>query len=407
MAVYNEDDKMKTNLKAYTDAIAKSQGLTTYKCDIKNLSAVQSLGIKTEVDIKGETVNGEKEINLFVKSKPVDDENNIKFISINDVYSRELYAYKDLSDIYRQLQEKANIPLKDRYRFIHVYEESDTDTIIMDNIAKKGFVNCHRCEIISLDCAKACIKQLARFHSLSFVLENEMLDYFNCNIKLLKYPLIYNEEYVTFLNNAYERCHNLLGDEYKMKLENIRNICERYYHYVNNDSVIRCLCHGDYTAQNIMMKSIDGKSTEVIPLDYQFIFYGSPVLDIIYLIFGTTDRDFRKDHLEDLKNVYHDTMKVFFSYFKMDINLHYPRKEFDKAFEESLEFVLMFSVWYLPKHLADENEVLNLNKTSLDYANIINDRVKSRLEGIIDDLTEWGVFDKNVEESKTTTNVSE
>ncbi|KAL0871633.1 hypothetical protein ABMA27_004159 [Loxostege sticticalis] len=385
---------IRDHLKEHIENIAKSEGFLKYKCDVqkKYKNGTNYLGEITEVEIIGETIIGAKEIRIFVKTKPSDG-SIIKLLSINDVYSRELYAYKELSETYKQLQEEANVPYEERYTFIKCYEESNIDTIILEDIGKLGYVNWNRLEIISIDFAQKCIKQLAKFHALSFVLEKDKLDYFNCNIKLLKYPFIFNDEYVAFLKNMYETCINHLEGEYKAKLESVLDICEKYYQFVNNSSVIRCLCHGDYRAMNIMMKYNNGEPSDVIPLDYQFIFYGSPVIDILYFIFGSTDSKFRREHLQNLKNLYHETMKEFLEYFKMDINLYYPRKEFDKAYEESLEFGLMVAVWYLPVNLADSDEVLDLNKTSLADASFsANERVKARLEDILDDFTEWGVF---------------
>ncbi|XP_028171953.1 uncharacterized protein LOC114361184 [Ostrinia furnacalis] len=106
---------------------------------------------------------------------------------------------------------------------------------------------------------------------------------------------------------------------------------------------------------------LNGEAYEVILLDYQHAFYGCSIIDFIYFIIAGTDQDFRRNHLEHLKDVYHNTMAKFLSYFGIDIEKHYPRKEFERLFKERLDYGLMLS-----------------------------DLIKKRVRGIVDDYVEWG-----------------
>ncbi|XP_028179111.1 uncharacterized protein LOC114366441 [Ostrinia furnacalis] len=102
----------------------------------------------------------------------------------------------------------------------------------------------------------------------------------------------------------------------------------------------------------------DGKIADMVPLDYQIINHGSPLIDLLYFCFGATDREFRKKYLEHLKDLYFSTMEQFLKYFEMDIQKYYPREEFEDLFKKRLDFGLFTCVWYLQFNLAEDDEIV-------------------------------------------------
>ncbi|CAH2039242.1 unnamed protein product, partial [Iphiclides podalirius] len=144
---------------------------------------------------------------------------------------------------------------------------------------------------------------------------------------------------------------------------------------------------------NILMKIEDGEITHVIPVDYQLMYYGSPIVDFIYFIFGATDREFRKNHLEYLKEMYFSEMENYLKYFEIDIESVYPRKEFEKDYFQCLDYGLSFGLFLMPFIFTLEDNVPDFDKDDiLDIEVKVDHRYLDRLTGIIEDMIEWGKF---------------
>lgn len=130
----------------------------------------------------------------------------------------------------------------------------------------------------------------------------------------------------------------------------------------------------------------------MIAIDYQQIYFGCPVIDLIYFIYAASDRDFRKQHLSYLKDRYYETLTSFLNYFSIDISTVYPREEFEECFRNSLDYALMYTLYMLPMFFLCD-DVPDLSKDELLEMNIsVDKRFYDRMQGIIDDFIELGVI---------------
>lgn len=87
------------------------------------------------------------------------------------------------------------------------------------------------------------------------------------------------------------------------------------------------------------------------------------------------------------------TMTRFLKYFDLDINDFYSREDFEKDYERTLGYGLVYSLIFLPFMFASEDDVPDLTKD--DIANLtitVDERYKSRIQGIVDDYIEWGII---------------
>lgn len=128
-------------------------------------------------------------------------------------------------------------------------------------------------------------------------------------------------------------------------------------------------------------------------VDYQLIYYGCPLNDFFYFIFGATDQKFRQAHLENLKNLYYDTMRKFLEYFNINLENVYPKAQFERQYRERIDFGLAMALFSLPLILAPEGDVPDFSKTELTDVKISTDGdvvFKERILGVIDDFLKWG-----------------
>ncbi|XP_053606509.1 uncharacterized protein LOC128672978 [Plodia interpunctella] len=387
-----KDEDYPLKLKKSVKEIIQKEGFTDNKITVRSIPSDggNCLAKLFEININGKTKEGNKNMDIFVKQ--ILSDQMLTMFSITDAYIKEVFAYSELLKIYDKLQIEAKIPYEERFKFVKCYEETDREFIILEDISKKGFTTPDRLKPISLDFAKLSIEQIAKFHALSFVLEKKHPDYFNRKVKCQKHCFTFDEEWNKFIDNFCRISMKSLDHEMKKKVENIiPKILEKYPDYHLNTNTLCCLCHGDFRSNNVMMKMNDDLVEEVMLLDFQIIEYSCPLNDLFYFIFSTTDQQFRKDHLEDLKNLYHDTLGDFLMYFDMDVNDYFPRKTFDRLYKERLDFGLLTAVWFLPIVLADHDDAPDFSSQSAAEMNFKTDgSMKGRLEGILHDFIQWG-----------------
>ncbi|KAL0822210.1 hypothetical protein ABMA28_004340 [Loxostege sticticalis] len=388
---YKENSgKMDPELKPIIDKIAKEEGFITYNLSVKNITTDGNnyLGLLSEVTVQDTLTN--KELDLFVKSI-IANADQLKVIPVPKVYGIEIYFYLELSQILEKLQADAQIPIEERYTTVKCYKESSTEHIVMENMIKKSFYTWNRFDVISLDFAETAIKQLAKFHALGFVLQEKRPKYYEEKIMPLIFPIKLDEEFHKFFVNMADNILDYLEGDAKSKLKkNITAIFEKGQKFTYDREPTLTLCHGDYRANNILIKTLEGKITDMVPVDYQFLYHGSPLNDILYFIFGATDGEFRQKHLDYLKNLYYDAMKQFLKYFDMDVQKYYPKEEYERLFKERLDFGLFHSIWYLQTNLA-QKEVVDFSNTQLtDVTFGISELALGRMKEVVDEFIEWG-----------------
>lgn len=259
-----DDNKLQTDpdkpeLDQCIDNIIKKEGYISCYVQKKRISTDGGnyLGNLYEVDIKGKTKHGDKETPIFVKAM-APDAIDIELISLDNVYNKELFAYTELSKVFNELQDDAKVPANDRFKRAKSYDESYSKAIILENVTKRGFKTWFRMDCVSLKMAEVCIAQLARFHGLSFVLKDKRPGYFESTIKPLNQPFVFGTDArETFCEKFTRAALEYLDEDMRRRVEDsIPAVMEKYPQYLQEESLMRCLCHGDYRPNNIMVKDV-------------------------------------------------------------------------------------------------------------------------------------------------------
>lgn len=128
-----------------------------------------------------------------------------------------------------------------------------------------------------------------------------------------------------------------------------------------------------------------------MPIDYQFVFTRSPVLDIIYLIYSATDSKFRKAHMSDLLDIYYNTMKQFLQYFEMDVATIYAKNNFLKDFYDTIDYGLMISLFLLPLCFVNDDNVPDFNH-DVKGSVVVNSNLKERIRDTFNDFIDMGIL---------------
>lgn len=129
-----------------------------------------------------------------------------------------------------------------------------------------------------------------------------------------------------------------------------------------------------------------------MPLDYQLSYYGHPVNDIIYFIFGATDREFRMKHLDHLLSLYYDTMENYLLYFDIKSESVYPRKQYERDFKERLDYAIVVGLINLPFIFSPEDDFIDLSMDMTTAKMPLSDLYIRCLNEIVHDLIDWGIL---------------
>ncbi|KAI8425943.1 hypothetical protein MSG28_004937 [Choristoneura fumiferana] len=385
-------DKLPEKVNESIERIIKKEGYKDYKVLTRAISTVGGnyFGSLYEVDVKGTTEDGEKETNIFVKGIVSGD--HLTVMSVSGMFTMELFVYNELSVIFNDIQNEAHIPMNERYNMVRSFQQSIPEAIILENVARKGYKTGFRMDPVSLEFAQLSMQQLGKFHGLSFALENKRPEYFERKLKTIPFPMNFNDDFKGLLKNSAKAISECLGDDASKKFNDyIPKLWNKMQHCLFDFKYKRTLVHGDYRANNILMKEIEGELTDVLPVDYQLLCYGCPIMDILFFVFLGTDQQFRKDHLEDLKDVYFDSLTKMLQYFDIDVKTVFPREDFDNLYKEVLDYGIFCFMQLMPFIFAVEDEIPELDKDYLADVVIKTDpRMKERARGIVDDFIQWG-----------------
>lgn len=187
-----------------------------------------------------------------------------KFLPITAAFKREILFYENLSPVYAQIQEEANVPLEDRLIFAKCYgtcNEFGSEFLIMNNLKACGYTMINKTPLDYEHSALA-IRNLGKNHALALIYKERYPKEFNELLPQLKDILFedsyefecsgvfyYAEEtYKKFLNNIKENDHKLrvekaIGASLGEKLAKMS--------YEGNKKVIM---HGDCWSYNMLFK---------------------------------------------------------------------------------------------------------------------------------------------------------
>lgn len=73
-----------------------------------------------------------------------------------------------------------------------------------------------------------------------------------------------------------------------------------------------------------------GKPVDVILVDYQLARYASPVTDISYFLYMSTDGDFLSENYERALDIYYGTLSAVLRQCGLDVNDIYPKSVFNE-----------------------------------------------------------------------------
>ncbi|XP_063827842.1 uncharacterized protein LOC135077231 [Ostrinia nubilalis] len=374
--------------------IIEKEEFTSYSVDVRDpTSSIGNLfGFLQTVIITGKTKdNNKKELMLFLKNF-IPEQKQYSALDVPEAYQREAFMYKELFKLFETIEDKYEIPQEEKLNTVKGYSETNDEVIILEDVSFKDYKTYDGSEVMPLKYAELSIEQLAKLHAVAFIIQKENPTYFEEKIKTLNASYIFGLNLEIYFKNCCDIAKEALDEDAKSKLEQffpkLIKVYSKYKYATLGEAI--CIVHSDYRINNIMVKEFDGQASKVIPIDYQLTHFGHPITDLLHFIFLGSDQDFRKNHMNHLKELYYSSFEKFLKRFDIVAENVYSKKKFEQDFSENMDYGLMCFLFYLPYTFGKRGEAPILVKGLEDIPIDLDDSYKDRFRGIVDDLIQWG-----------------
>ncbi|CAH1634837.1 unnamed protein product [Spodoptera littoralis] len=287
-------------------------------------AAAGAVGDNYAANVKRIKVEGEKgTLSIIAKIAPI---NEIARYRLNAALSfgNEHLMYSEYIPKLLQLQKDAGVPEDEQIKFPKCYGtniEAPNEVILLEDLKVEGFTIMDRMKSLSNECVTRVLKNLAIFHSLSFVLRNkdpESFKYFKDHFedmwgKLVDLP---PEEQASFEQMENVSINMLDDPKHKDMIKNkvsqmpAKTAKMTAYEHESPYSVIQ---HGDSWTNNILFKF------EI----------SSPANDLLYMIFNCTDHETRINNYYNWLDYYHAELGKSLEMYGFKVDNVYPRSQLD------------------------------------------------------------------------------
>ncbi|XP_037922255.1 uncharacterized protein LOC119658712 isoform X1 [Hermetia illucens] len=189
----------------------------------------------------------------------------------------------------------------------------DDRIIVLEDLKEQGYTMENVRKGLNKEHCSRILEKLAKFHATTRVLYCKKPELFKYhivgNIGEVRTPLH------TIYENTIETCTKFVSSkedlsQYANKLETYgKDIIKKLINIFSRDpNGFNVLNHGDMWVNNFLFKS-DGKDLDVLFVDFQEGFFGSPGIDFNYFIYSSWSDDVFRNHRKDLIKLYLKTLQ--------------------------------------------------------------------------------------------------
>ncbi|CRL03776.1 CLUMA_CG016261, isoform B [Clunio marinus] len=252
----------------------------------------------------------------------------IKEMKEFSVFPRERFVYENVLRSFEDIWlERVGEEIQFGPRDVK-YETDPYEIIVLDDLKAAGYEMLNRKVGLNMEQTKMLLTKLAKFHAASAIRyqkDGTIQDYFDRS----KMPPIPEDS--PFINSLY-RLYDIFEHSVRNYggFEDVADKISRWNRkkllttFIDVASPMRCgfkvMNHGDIWLNNMMFK-IDketNSATDVLMIDYQMPFWGSPSADLIYFLLSSVEDDIKVDHFDEFVDFYHEQLTASLKALKYD-----------------------------------------------------------------------------------------
>ncbi|XP_021185565.3 uncharacterized protein LOC110372878 [Helicoverpa armigera] len=316
-------------------------------------------------------------------------------------YRREYIFYKrvvpKLLDVQNLIQ---NEGIKMKFpNCILASDEYNKEVIAVMGLKEDGYELRDRLCRSDMSYVTLVIKNMAKMHALSFILERTNPTAFEEIARLCNEDVQYREAGPPpkCMKSYYEASVKAVLDENaRYKLQQLTPDIRTILYKCTLPDKYSTICHGDCWNNNIMYKHKGRKPVEVIFVDYQLMRLASPVTDISYFLYMSTDGPFLNKHYDQVINIYYGTLTAVLRHCNLDVEDVYPWSIFQKHLKEYSVLGLIEALVSMMIITAPYDDALKMTEMKYEQHDeeVCEDECRhsslfvERVNGIVDDFFE-------------------
>eukprot|EP00088_Acartia_fossae_P053655 TRINITY_DN6120_c0_g1_i4.p1 TRINITY_DN6120_c0_g1~~TRINITY_DN6120_c0_g1_i4.p1 ORF type:complete len:530 (-),score=152.55 TRINITY_DN6120_c0_g1_i4:450-2039(-) len=292
--------------------------------------------------------------------------------------------------------------------------------LILENVKRRGYQMHDKMTVLPLDHFQLAMTDLAHFHGrwlvFRWLAEAGKLgegawspDYMKqCLNTQKRTPRFIYKKLLAATRKTVTKILELEGKtaEYRDRIRKFFNVtaAAQLDQFMNGvDTPIDTCCHGDFWSNNIMFKySADGAVEKTMLIDFQLINFGHPAYDVLYLLYLSSDIEFRDSHMESCLQHYWSTFSTYLEkYGPEDLKYGYTEFKADVQIYKSIVFVLATTL--LPNVLSDiqveAGGLLALHNLQRKQAQELQDpnkpsskEIKRRVIGLVEEMARENII---------------
>ncbi|XP_054725251.1 uncharacterized protein LOC129235441 [Anastrepha obliqua] len=272
-------------------------------------------GILTRVKAQYKLSNAQQKLekSFVVKTSYEEDPISSAIMAPYDIFNREMRIYEEVLPKLNALLREIGDTEQLFATAIHV--DYKRQLLIFEDLRERGFVMANRLHGLDMTHVKLILRKLAKMHATSAVLnerQNGCLETYDRGF-FNRYTDNYSPYFVGsllacaefILKNMPERAY--YGNKLKALAPYYMEIGKRCF--APTPGHVNVLAHGDVWVNNVMFK-YDPKTSEpvdVLIIDFQYSFWGSPTLDLHHL-FNTSLQEPLRLHKQDILFQYYHSI---------------------------------------------------------------------------------------------------
>ncbi|KOB79293.1 putative Juvenile hormone-inducible protein [Operophtera brumata] len=298
--------------------------------------------------------------------------------AIKEFYIREITIFQRVVPKFLEIQRHFKVIEGLRIKFpncIFMSNEHDKETVAIMALlnGRKGYRVHDRFHKKDLNHAVLVMKYLAKLHALSFVLENSNPEEFDKIKKSYHKDGQYSdpERVSKPMKCFYDASVNVISDPVaKAKLKGLGpNILSVLYKCTLPVPRYSAICHGDCWNNNILYSYKGQRPVDVILIDYQLTRYASPVTDIAYFMYMSTEKELREKHYETLLEIYYGTLEAVLRECSLKIEDIYPKEIFKSHLQKYSVLGLVEALISMMIITAPSEEALKMTEIKYQFGN--------------------------------------
>ncbi|XP_058822376.1 uncharacterized protein LOC131683967 [Topomyia yanbarensis] len=283
------------------------------------------------------------------------------------------------------------------------------NVIVFKDLSSKGYIMADRFVGLDMLHTKMSLKLMAKLHASSLKLA-EMS------------PNIFKEYKTGMVTRETDAFYPLFYSNFDALTEEISTWDQEWHYYANKlrklrpffieqglsvfdhqrEDDLRVLVHSDLWVNNLLFKyDTNGKPVDVILLDFQFCCYSTPVVDLCYFFFTSTQDAIRQNCFDELMQYYYYHLASYVK--KLNCSKKFPTlHEFQRHVLKKLFYAIYSSFIALPVQInedvadADFEALLGNDERAQRYRRTImsNKKYHKIIKGLLPTFDRKGLLDK-------------